>query len=706
MVKIKEKAPKFDWKKVMLVAGEKIVQKTPKTKVWHFLIFYFMRNLVLLFLGILSSFSSFAQIPDSTYIYDKNGIKHWYHIQEDVFSFVLLNEAQYSGVLESCVDTLKYWQNASTKLNELKFDPNSSFVCRDTQIVLIENLSDFVVPSIALTDDPNATYIDNKYYRTDDKILVTFNDLVIDSIVLNDFQNHYSLELVHEPSDLLPNSVSWTYIFRMKQMLPFAKTTIGLAQFMNEFDRRLVKLAEPNMYSVEPLTCQPTTEMDLTPGNINGTWHIRNTGGVIWNGQSGSDDADADLCECWGEGYTGEGVKMGIIDFGGIEFSHDDFEGSNIPKAYNVDDDEYENTDFTLQNNGHAMQVTGMVAATPNNTSLGQRWAVGAAYNTEVIPYINQIGGSTTPAATNGQIAQSIQAAVIEGVDIINMSFRVNAALGSIDLQINNAVNTGRPDPNDPNNYLGIICIAGVGNDNIQGSNFPANMPNVIGVGWSNPEDYRSAYTAPGSGGGWTTNSGQGSTYGPPEYNYDVVAPGELLMTTNLSSTGQGDYAIQIGSSFSSPIVASIAAMMLEKNSLLTWNQVRYILRNGAEKVNTSTYDYNMFGIAPGYNEEMFYGRVSCINSIQSTVSVDENEKPVELTVLNLGEDQYKIYTPTSTEKQPYALYDMSGRVLLNGSVNSGSSEIPIDLSNYNSGMYILKIYNSERTILSTKLIK
>jgi hypothetical protein len=222
--------------------------------------------------------------------------------------------------------------------------------------------------------------------------------------------------------------------------------------------------------------------MGLTPGNIDGTWHIQNTGGVIWNGQSGSDDADADLCECWGDGYTGEGVKMGVIDFGGIEFSHDDFEGSNIPKAYRADDGVYETSDFLLQNYGHAMQVTGMVAATPNNTSLGQRWAVGAAYNTEVIPYINQIGGSTNPTATNGQIAQSIQAAVIEGVDIINMSFRVNAALGSIDIQINNAVNTGRPDPNDPNNYLGIICVAGVGNDNVQGSNFPANMPNVIGL--------------------------------------------------------------------------------------------------------------------------------------------------------------------------------------------------------------------------------
>lgn len=664
-----------------------------------------MKSKVLFFLGLFGVSSIYAQLTqaDSTYIYDQNGVQHWYHIQKDVYCFKLTNEVQYTGNVNPCVENQEYWQDAPTKFNEINFNPSSSLFDRYNQIVQLQSTNDYEVSSVALTRYADSTYTSQEYYRTDDRIMITFNDPLLDNATIASFADDYSLELIHEPSSALPNTVSWTYIFRLIPDREGLMTTVRLAQIINEDEPQLVKLAEPNIFSVEPLDCQPTTEMSLTPGNIQGTWHIRNTGDVIWNGQSGTNDADADLCECWGAGYTGEGIKMGIIDFGGIEFSHNDFEGSNIPKAYNVDDEVYETSDFQLQNYGHAMQVTGVVAATPNNTALGQRWAVGAAYNTEVIPYINAFTPSD-PGAMNSQIVQSIQAAVEEGVDVINMSFRTNAAFGTIDIQLNNATTVGRPDPNDPNNYLGIVCVAGVGNDDLQGSHFPANLPNVIGVGWSNPNDYRCSSNAPG--GGWSVNSGDGSTYGPPEYNYDVVAPGELLMTTNLSTLGQGDYTVTLGSSFSSPIVASIAAMILEKNPLLTWTEVRDLIRSGAEKVNPGTYDYNMFGNAPGYNNEMFYGRVSCINSINQTLNITEEEKPLELTVMNMGEHQYLVFVPESNNIQPYELYDMSGRLLLSGNTTPGNIEIPIDLSAYHSGMYFLKIYNSERTILSTKLMK
>src|SRR5690554_4056139 len=416
-----------------------------------FIKFKVMKSKVLFFLGIFGMCSAHTQIQDSTYIYDKNGVQQWYHIQKDVYCFKLNNEAQYTGGTQACVDNQEYWQNAPSKFNEINFNPSSSLFSRYNQIAQIQSMNDYEVSSVALTRNADSSYAAQEYYRTDDRILITFNEPLIDSSTIVSFADSYRLELVHKPSSLLPNSVSWTYIFKLKSKQDRETTTVRLAQIINESEPILVKLAEPNMYSVEPLNCQPTSEMGLSPGGIDGTWHIRNTGGVLYNGQSGSDDADADLCECWGEGYTGEGVKMGIIDFGGIEFSHDDFEGSNIPKAYNVDNGVYEISDFQLQNYGHAMQVTGHVAATPNNTDLGQRWVVGAAYNTEVIPYINQFL-PTDPGAMNSQIVQSIQAAIIEGVDIINMSFKTNAAFGSIDLQINNAVTVGRPDPNDPNN--------------------------------------------------------------------------------------------------------------------------------------------------------------------------------------------------------------------------------------------------------------
>lgn len=177
-------------------------------------------------------------------------------------------------------------------------------------------------------------------------------------------------------------------------------------------------------------------------------------------------------------------------------------------------------------------------------------------------------------------------------------------------------------------------------------------------------------------------------------------------MTTNFSSSG-APYILPIGSSFSSPIVASIAAMILEKNNSLNWYEVRDLIRNGAQKVHPSTYNYNMYSGYPGYNNEMFYGRVSCINSInQTTLGNSVSEKAVQLAVINLGDFQYVIITPVSGKVQNYELYDMSGRLLINGYINPGATELPVDLLKYTSGIYLLKIYNSQKSILSTKLIK
>lgn len=661
--------------------------------------------LFVLFLTLVQISYGQLILADSTYIYDKNGVKQWYYIQKDVFCFKLTSDLQYSGDLNPCVANLSYWENAPSKFNELNFNEISTPNQRYEQVMDIQNLTNFEGYSIAISRSSSENFSAQQFYRTDDMILITFNDPQLDNNTIHEFASNYNIELVHTPSETLPSIVSWTYIFKIIPDKRKTLTTIELAQILNENEPQLIKLAEPNMYSVHPLSCSPTSEVGLNLGGNNGTWHIRNTGGIIWNGLSGLNDADADICECWGEGYTGNGIKVGIIDFGGIEFTHPDFEGTNIPKAYNAASANYHTTNFAIDpNDSHGMNVTGVVGATPNNNSLGQRWAVGAAYNATVIPYITQLTGALT---TNGQIATSIQRAIEDSVDVINMSFRTDPAVGTIDIQLNNATTVGRPDPNNPGSYRGIVCVAGVGNDNIDASNFPANLPNVIGVGWTNPEDYRSAYNSPApNGGGWLTSPGGGSTYGPPSYNYDVVAPGENIMTTNFSSSG-APYILPIGSSFSSPIVASIAAMILEKNNSLNWYEVRDLIRNGAQKVHPSTYNYNMYSGYPGYNNEMFYGRVSCINSInQTTLGTSVSEKAVQLAVINLGDFQYVIITPVSGEVQNYELYDMSGRLLINGYINPGATELPVDLLKYTSGIYLLKIYNSQKSILSTKLVK
>jgi len=667
-----------------------------------------MKTKIILFsLTLMFTAISYGQLLglDSTYIYKENGSKEWYYIQKDVYCFKLSSDTPYSGGVNSCVSVLDYWNNTSTKFNEICFDPNSSAFSRVLQVNSIQNMPDYAISSYALTKASDSTFEAQKYYRTDDLIMVTFNDPLLDNASIDNFKTTYSLEMVYEPPFAnLSNTVSWAYTFKITPIKGQALNSIDLAQKINQNEPSLVKLAEPNMYATSSLACTPTTEIGLNGGGIDGTWHIQNTGGVVWNGYNGVADADADICECWGEGYTGAGVKVGIIDFGGIEFSHPDFTGTNMSEAYNAVTGLNETSNFYLNsNNGHGMQVTGVVGATPNNTSLGQRWAVGSAYGSEVKPYIVADFGAN-PLISNNQIKNSIIQAISDGMDVINMSFTTDAGIGTIESQINNGTLTGRPDGNG--GFNGIVFVAGTGNDNVDGTHFPANMPNVIGVGWSNPEDYRSAYTSPApNGGSWTTNPNEGSTYGDPSNNFDVVAPGELIMTTDISTT-LGLYITSKGASFATPIVSSIASIILEKDPNLNFDEVKAKIRNGAEKVNQGTYNYNMYAGTPGYNNEMFYGRVSCINSLSATASTANFNKSIELTIIRQNENQYLIFVPESKTNQSYQIYDMTGRIVYNSTLELGTTQILVDLSNFTKGMYILQLNNGEKSIVSTKLIK
>jgi len=668
-----------------------------------------MKTKIILFsLTLMFTAISYGQLLglDSTYIYKENGSKEWYYIQKDVYCFKLSSDTPYNGGVNSCVSVLDYWNNTSTKFNEICFDPNSSVFSRALQVNSIQGMSDYAISSYALTKASDSTFEAQKYYRTDDLIMVTFNDPLLDNVSIDNFKATYSLEMDYEPPFAnLSNTVSWAYTFKIVPIKGQELNSIDLAQKINQNEPTLVKLAEPNMYATSSLACSPTTEVGLIiSSGINGTWHIQNTGGVVWNGYNGVPDADADICECWGEGYTGAGVKVGIIDFGGIEFNHPDFTGINMPNAYNAVSGSNEVSDFYLNSVfGHGMQVTGVVGATPNNTSLGQRWAVGSAYGSEIKPYIvADFSGGT--AISNAQIAQSIIEAIGNGMDVINMSFQTNAGTAIIESQINNGTLTGRPD--GFGGFNGIVFVAGTGNNNENNTNFPANLPNVIGVGWSNPEDYRSSYTSPApNGGSWTTNPNEGSTYGDPSTNFDVVAPGELIMTTDISTT-PGLYITSKGSSVATPIVSSIASIILEKDPSLNFNEVKARIRNGAEKVNTGTYDYNMYPGTPGYNLEMFYGRVSCINSLSATANTSEFNKTINLTVIRQNENQYLVYVPESNTNQSYQIYDMTGRIVYSSIIELGTSQILVDLSNFTKGMYILQLNNGAKPIASTKLIK
>lgn len=656
-----------------------------------------MKSILFTLCGVFMTMNTFSQI-DSVFYYNPNGTKNWWHVQQDVISFHCTNNGQYSGNFNpNHVINQLFWSQDSRKMNEVHLSPTCLPGNVAQVIGQIQSSPNFELFSYAITKTPNVPCDLNEYYTTDDQILVLFHNTPSQSNIQY-LEQQYDLEIIHTPSSSLPSQGNYTYVFKVHIQKDQLSTPFEVSQEIFENESNLIYAVKPNVYYRGAELC--VSENVLDPSGSKGTWYINNDGGIVWNNTNGTNDADVDACECWAAGYTGSGIKVGVIDVASLEFNHPDL--ATVTKAYDISQtppaEQFSN--FTLDANlGHSMNVMGVIGATPDNTSLGQRYAVGVAYNADLYAYI-------APSINEADITRGLQQALQDNVDIVNMSFKLGPNV-FMDAEIQNLVSFGRADVNAPNGAWGTLILAGSGNVDLNVSHYPASNVNVMGIGGSNPRDYRWSGNPP-DGEGWTSNPGQGSSFGPPDFDYDVVAPSEVIMTTDAVNYGQqGNYTVTIGTSFSTPITAGVAAILLEKNPAQTYQELRQVIRDGAEKVHPTIYDYNEFPTAPGYSLEMFYGRVSCINSLNLvTVSVQEQEAIKDLAIMNLGDNHYQIVLPENYSGGELNVFSTSGSLLINAESTDGSPFIDVNLSNLASGVYVLVLHDSDKVIGMSKIIK
>ena len=138
--------------------------------------------------------------------------------------------------------------------------------------------------------------------------------------------------------------------------------------------------------------------------------------------------------------------------------------------------------------------------------------------------------------------------------------------------------------------------------ENIDSIAYPASHPDTIAVGASSNFDYRAGYSQYGNG-------------------IDFLAPGggNLLGIITTDRTGNdgkdnGNYTETSGTSFSSPLAAGVAALMLSRNLNLTADQIRSIMRNTCDKVDAVP-DVN------GWNQYYGYGRINARKAVDEAVS-------------------------------------------------------------------------------------
>ncbi|MEM7586699.1 MAG: S8 family serine peptidase [Acidobacteriota bacterium] len=254
--------------------------------------------------------------------------------------------------------------------------------------------------------------------------------------------------------------------------------------------------------------------------------------------------------------------------------------GDGIDNDGNGYVDDWKGYDFNNNNNDgsgtnfHGTAVAGVAAAKTNN-GLGITGIAGGVNGPGARVMIAGVGDG----GPNGAILDdAILYAVDNGADVVQLSLSVGQT-SAINAAIQTAIDAG----------LAIVCSSGNGGAPVL--SYPASNPNVISAGATTSSDQRSGF----------------SQHGP---DLDLSAPGSNIFTLDLNDT----YDFTSGTSFSSPLISGVIALMLSVNPNLTPAEIRQILHDTADKV--GGYDYNYDPDKPGHSFELGYGRVNALRAI------------------------------------------------------------------------------------------
>lgn len=259
-----------------------------------------------------------------------------------------------------------------------------------------------------------------------------------------------------------------------------------------------------------------------------------------------------DLPNAWSLATGQSSVVVAVVD-SGIRADHPDLKGKILSDGMNFLNDNSNVTD----DYGHGTAVASIIAASGNN-GIG---IAGTAMGVSILPI--KVGNAD--GAPVSAIAQGVDYAVDHGASVINLSLGSDSP--SITLQNAIAYAYGKNVP----------VVASAGNYYNQVS-FPANDKQVISVGAT------------------TLDGNAIASFSSRLSRVDLVAPGVDILAASWSA-GQGDgYALMKGTSFSTPMVSGVVALMRLVNPNLSIEGIRNALTSTAR----NNFPPNTAGIGSG----------------------------------------------------------------------------------------------------------
>lgn len=252
--------------------------------------------------------------------------------------------------------------------------------------------------------------------------------------------------------------------------------------------------------------------------------------------------------------------------------------------------------------NSHGTSVAGIIGAKTNNNK-GIAGVAGGWNNKGVQIMPLNVAKENPYAPGVVPVTEAVEEAIIyavnNGADIINLSISLGesaAIKAAIDSAVNNGVivisSSGNYDPDDPNNDDPSV-------------EFPATYNNVISVNGTNKQDKR-------------IYNGSHGKY------LDLSAPGDNIYTLN-DALPDEYCAKSSATSWATPIVSGVAALMKSANPCLGHMQTKDILNATADKVGGYNYNYINHVWFPGKSKQLGYGKINAHDAVQKAINAHSN---------------------------------------------------------------------------------
>ncbi|MBU2602554.1 MAG: proprotein convertase P-domain-containing protein [Actinobacteria bacterium] len=323
-------------------------------------------------------------------------------------------------------------------------------------------------------------------------------------------------------------------------------------------------------------------------------WHLENRGGFGLTA-----GADIRAPDAWEVTRGDRSVVVCVMD-DGVQVDHPDFVAAGkIVSPYDFGLSQSDPTPKNVDDN-HGTACAGVAVAEENGGGV-----VGVAPRCALMPV------RTSASISNQTIKDLFDYARVNGAHVVSCSWGVNAKFFTLSTPMANAIERAA---REGRGGRGCVIVFAAGNedspvDGTKGgvpvrSGF-ALHPDVIAVSASNSHDRRSDYSNYGAQ-IWVSAPSSGSG-------------GRRIVTTDRTGAAgyqSGDYTTTNGfggTSSSTPLVAGVCALMLSANPGLTGAEVRDILRETSDGIDTTNGAYDVGGHSDWYG----YGRVNADRAVR-----------------------------------------------------------------------------------------